>query len=187
MSIAMIRKFTLSDAMVLVAAAAGAMTLARFGLSLPSHRSATAPQYWIAPVRIRVDEISAFLLSWTLALLALRPARPRQRWSRLARQPGLAACYSTTVGFAFGLLHFVCFIGDVARSFKATGSRLDAWLYHSLLGGCSGMIATCIAMAWLTLRMSGRWQRDADWIGRAGSVLGWSWIALHLAMIVPVF
>jgi hypothetical protein len=91
---AKIRRFTLIDAMVLIAATALALVPIRYGDSfglLESIPSTSALEwlsffaygsYWI---------LTPLLVAWSLALWALRFRQPRPRLRRLFRQPGMTA------------------------------------------------------------------------------------------------
>jgi hypothetical protein len=92
------RKFLLSDAIVLVSATAVGLAVFRpyYATMTPMPWTppfAFAPPFlgWIEGVWGCLVLASPFVTAWTLAILGLRLRRPRPRWSRLVRQPGLAA------------------------------------------------------------------------------------------------
>jgi hypothetical protein len=104
--------------------------------------------------------ILPFLVFWSCALLALRLVRPRPAASALASQPGASASAVAT----------------------ATVLALP-WTESVLARPCSPvLISIAVGLAWLILRLGGRWQAEQSWIDRAGRALGCAWIAL-----IPVY
>ena len=96
------RKFTILDAMILVAAAAGGLALGRT-TGFAHHYGVVSEQNWLgrmADDRLNIGLGIPFLITLTPAVLILRLNRPRPRWRRLTRQPGGAACCAAIVPIA---------------------------------------------------------------------------------------
>jgi hypothetical protein len=175
------RKFTLVDAMVLIAAVAVAFVMIReyldhlYGrhLALTPPEKFTLPSYWkYGTFLIRVLAPLATSLSLALWVLRLLPPRPSLR--RLLRQPGMVASTTTVLGTIIFLLKVV--LNDLFNYFEATGVRqLQAlWLIRLPLSG------EIVAVTWVLLMFSGCWRTEASWVDRAGRALGVYWITSAL-------
>jgi hypothetical protein len=178
------RPFTLVDAMVLVAAAAAGFGLVRGWLALRSQppqfdggtvlRGAILADFddWYTAARL-------ILLVLTMAVipLGLRHSVPTRlgRWSR----PGMI------VPFAVALAALACLLGEqafpLAVGLHAVYATPAHRLYFIISEAVSiGRTATAIGVAWLTLALAGRWEREDDWVGRLGRALGFAWIGTCL-------
>jgi hypothetical protein len=96
------RKFTLLDAMVLIAAVAVALFPIRFLLGEIGHFTVewSATQIW--SLGFAVDAMLCPLaLALSPALRVLRWRRPRPGFARIFRQPGMAACTAAVVDELF--------------------------------------------------------------------------------------
>ncbi len=193
------RKFLLSDAIVLVAATAVGLAMVK-----PYHATLPAlnwgPPYpfdrpfagWIKNLWFCLVLAAPFAVVWTLAILGLRLRRPRDRWSRLIRQPGLVA------GLMAALVLAVRLVGFATMCVRVIGQpRLWIWTAKYAGGGGAwvgwppgyllfetdhfldtmAMIGVAVAASWMLLLASGRWRSERSWIDRAGRALGWFWIA----------
>jgi len=83
------RPFTILDAMILIAASAVGLALARAIIH-------DAPRLWPSPTWV-VQPVTYFLLTWTTAFIPLRLRSPRPPLGRLMLQPGMAACCAATI------------------------------------------------------------------------------------------
>ncbi len=134
-----------------------------------------------------------FATVWTVAVLGLRLRRPRARWSRLIRQPGLVAGLMAALILAVRLSGFatMCLrvIGQQqlwvwTTKFTGGGGALVGWPPGYLLFetdhflNTMGMIGVAVASSWVLLLVSRQWRPEPSWIDRAGRVLGWFWIAI---------
>jgi hypothetical protein len=165
------RRFTLLDAMVLVAATAVGLAWAR-----ANRASMAALIAWQAlpgrptasfSLSIRLpNNVLPFLAVWTVALLAVRLGRPSPRYRRLVRRPGFAACYAVVLGLVIVAV-------EVIPNWAVTPT-----CYLTTQAGSPP--ATVLAGAWLTLALGGGWRRDRrrDWIEIAGRALGAGWLAV---------
>jgi uncharacterized YccA/Bax inhibitor family protein len=98
---------------------------------------------------------------WMWAILGLRLHRPRPRFWRLARQPGILACCISLSSFVLSSIQ----AGILSYEINSRG-----------LSGVAVELAngTCYAIliAWLTLAITGQWRPTPDWFDRAGRALG---------------
>jgi hypothetical protein len=200
------RRFLLSDAIVLVSATAvglavvkpyyAAMTPLRW---TPPFPFATRFIGWIEGVWVCLILASPFAAAWTLAVLGLALRRPRARWSRLVRQPGLVA------GLMAAFVLVVRLPGFATMCVRVVGnSNLAVRNVTSIGGGGIGrgggcftglppgylwfdadhflntmaMIGVAVGSSWILLLLSGRWRAERSWNDRVGRVLGWFWIAI---------
>src|SRR4051794_36855413 len=154
------RRFTLADAMLLVAATAAGMAMARV-LSPSSRPRGAAPALdWYV--------LFGMLICWTVALLAVRLRRPRPRLRRLALQPGLIA--TATAATALALLGPLVGMANHAASRSNPGSDLLVILVIPQVGFAVGG-------AWLALTLSGRRRPEPGWIDGLGRLVGAAWLA----------
>jgi hypothetical protein len=162
------RKFTLLDAMVLIAATA--CGLVPVGLALEQLVLRISQVSW---GRLREESYREFLLHettlvwqiasqlsgvvvfflmfYTVVLFVIRLLPPRPPIRNLARQPGVWACGTATL--ALVLVVWV-------PSFKPV------------------TIPAAVCVAWLVLALTGRWQSESSWLDKAGRILGCCWLAM---------
>jgi hypothetical protein len=162
------RKFTLLDAMVLIAATA--FSLLPVGWSIEHLVSRMGRVSWgrlheesyrefliqetTLPRQIAsgFSEVAIyFLMFYTLVILGMRLLPPRPSVRELSRQPGLWACTGATLGLA--LIVWVPYFKPV-------------------------IIPAAVGLAWLTLAASGRWCSESSWLDRTGRALGVCWLAM---------
>ncbi len=194
------RKFLLSDVIVLVAATAIGLAVfkpyhdvlfpPRF---IPFFPSGTPFTGWINGMWTCVILASPLPMAWTLAFLALRLRRPRVRWRRLIRQPGLVAGLSAAFVLVWRLSGFATMCARVIGEpnlaiwvvrYREKGGSMAAWPPGWLLFDTDhflntmAMIGVAVASSWMLLLLSGQWHPERSWIDRAGRVLGCFWIAI---------
>lgn len=172
------RRFTLADAMILIAATAVGLALTRLNLEVLK----TGPAGRIRPIR-SIGELmemlpqlavaslpGAAMISLALGLIRLR--RPRPSIRRIARQPGALACLAA-VASAVGL-PLLMYLACLAAPRRVPGGDwpLVIVLILPMQVGCS------VAGAWLALAARRSWRPEPSWIDRAGRLLGLYWIAL---------
>ncbi len=168
------RRFTLLDAMVLVAATAVGIAAAQ-GSAEPIRRSLLGLTTFSQPLRFLVVA-SPLLTPWSVALLglALRPPRPPLR--RLLGRPGIAALMASPVLAPLVAIRVAIILRSVPINARGEyGIRLF-WL--NLIPA----VDSAVAVAWLSIWLGGRWRRSADWIDAAGRALGLAWFATDLAL-----
>jgi hypothetical protein len=189
---------TLADAMILVAALAGALAATRL---------ATADLAWVLfqqpffAVYLGTALVLPVLACLSLALLVigLRPPRPRLR--RLVLRPGMAACLASCLVLAViaawaGLWALAGRppLGSSWTLYSQSGSGVSsrsvvlaaAWM-PSFLTRFADRPGYAVAGAWLILVCAGRWRPDPNWIDRAGRLLGLGWILTSLLQLAGLW
>lgn len=124
--------------------------------------------------------------SLSLAVLALRLRRPRSRWRRMIRQPGLIACLAALGGLAVGLVYTAFNVLENARMITRPPGEVPYasdptnWI---LTFDWSGPLPAgfAVAVAWSTQALVGRWRAEPSWIDRLGRLVGVGWMALGVA------
>jgi hypothetical protein len=164
------RRFTLSDAMALIAATAVGLGVTRPYVEFQWVRVAIDGEHWISRVAKTVETmVPPTLATLTLADLVLRFRRPRPRLRRIFRQPGAVAAVAALAGIILGTL----MVFNVAT--------VLGWSEVNLPVGAGASLAWFgVAWAWLTLAVTRRWRPDRSWPDRAGRALGACWVALLL-------
>jgi hypothetical protein len=193
------RRFLLSDAIVLIVATAVGFTVVRpYYLTMklldwsPPIPSAAPFNGWIKGLWGCLVLAAPLVMAWTLAVLALRFRRPRDRWSRLVQQPGLVAGLVAALVLAWRLIGFATMCARIAGRSRlsiltvrqgALRGAWGGWPPDSLLFETDHYLDTMatigvgVATCWMLLLASGRWRPERTWIDRAGRALGWFWIA----------
>ncbi len=207
-----VREFTLVDAMILIAAVAVGFAGIRaegtdhyhlrpaYALNPLSHRtfvgggsfggnvglpSEQLPPQWLSLVfhwSGIVKQAAPVVAVLSLSLIVIRFRRPRPRFRRLIRQPGLVA------GLAMlAVLGINALLGSVQILLAATdqSKMTDPKFYANFsFLACQmlrpGMVGMAVLAAWLVLKVSGRWRREPGWVDSAGLALGWVWVGLLL-------
>jgi hypothetical protein len=168
-----VRKFGILDAMIMVVATAAGLSLFRTIDPLshdPLSWSTRSPRVYCA-VLGGVRATVPFLVTWTPVLIVLRLRRPRPRWRRLARQPGLVACSIATLILMVGCLNLLSLEGLPSDRFYHLHNRM---VFFDLYPGYG------VAGAWLILISSGRWRPELSGIDRLGRALGLVWMIVGL-------
>jgi hypothetical protein len=186
------RSFGITDAMIVIAAVAVALSANRMDRQVAYHN-------WRADKYEFVTDLLILVLphacAMTAALVAIRMRRHRSTLRRLARQPGSLACI--VAGTA--LLVVVCWVVFVT----ATGRHISFFQEVSRLpnGGGRGRggkimqlwsawvltvfgdrIGFAVAGAWLYLLLFGLWRPERTWIDRLCCAMGWIWLVLTAAL-----
>jgi hypothetical protein len=113
-------KFTIFDAMIVVAATAMGFALLRSLLTegfLFRQESVITRTVYIAQCANQL--VFPFLTAWTFAFLVMRLRQPRPPLRRLARQPGMAACSAASLVLIVALSAIV--IPEIIWSVRAIG------------------------------------------------------------------
>ena len=179
MSVERCRRFTLSDAMILVVATAVGCGLIKWsGTDVvrlfdpdPRYKQSSFGGYLSSFVGGTHYTVVPFLASWSPAMVLIRMRTPRPSRRRLFRQPGVVATSAATLAVAAELFWFF------ASNFSGSGNNMRIFVAFA---GWRAYCAFSVAGAWLTLSLSGRWRGETGWIDRIGSVLGFGWIACLL-------
>jgi hypothetical protein len=168
------RRFTLSDLVVLIAAAAFGFALLKPALSSlaarPIRLTGGAAEYAIfygllfgTPVLIAS--------SLTLVALSLRPPRPPLR--RLHRWPGFVVNASGILGVSVILVHY---LGQTIID----PSRFSGTYMHVLSTGLPGDVGYFVLGSFLPLVLRGQWRPRPTWTDRLGWAIGVLWVAMAL-------
>ena len=175
------RRFTLFDAMVLIAALAVALFPIRWNLMAWSWYF--SGEWSASAVLKRGVEADALLcpLALTLspALWVLRLRRPRPGLARVFRQPGMAASTATLVYelffFTATLISLVLHYAFASLNNHHLFYSLNAVMWLWILPLCfTGILVLAV---WIVLWLSGAWRVEPSWIDRVGRILGIYWVA----------
>jgi hypothetical protein len=172
------RKFTIVDAMILVAASAVAFVIVRPVITSGLQR---APRW-----AIYLAAAMAWLITWTPTVLLLRLRRPRPPLRRLGRQPGFAAAVAassilTLTAFAIALLALVRLArrGALLGVGRPVPKPTPGW-WMSVVLEMGVAVGPAVLGAWLLLALSGRRRPARGWLDALGRVLGAAWIVLFV-------
>jgi hypothetical protein len=159
------RKFTLLDAMILVAAMASALALMRqrWPLHIEIERSYNN---MLLQIRDNILTISYVAATWSLAGLVLRLRQPRPYVRFLTRQPGMVALMAVAIVLAIRLINLGSVLGVLVidGAYYWLGmSALD--LYSENWGAIPSEIGCAVAAAWIVQATGGRWP-----LSQAGSI-----------------
>jgi hypothetical protein len=167
------RRFTVIDAMLLIASAALSLVLIRGYLASPSVRfslSSVPSDQTVASLWRLATIISGVLaplaVSLSLGLLILRLKAPRPALRRVFRQPGMIACSAAVTATTVVVVKVLC----IAYFMNRMPNLQFLWLRRLSWNG------EVVVVAWILLWLSGRWRSEAGWIDRAGRVLGTYWV-----------
>lgn len=188
-----VRRFTLLDGMILIAATAAGIACSRGLWLVLVVEEVSMPTSTAAALELGVYVLLAILPLlpiWTAAIFFLRLRRPRPNLRRLSRQPGFVACLAvvSTLGLFLVIGNAIFLV-----NWGATGFGTFAPL--ELLGEVAEFLIICLPLiiqtgvfcAWVTLAVSRRWRSERSWIDRAGRLLGVAWLVLvPLSLIILV-
>lgn len=166
------RPFTVIDAMALIAATAVGLAGGRY---LTDLRLRGCPGF--------VTRELPMLLSWTVALLALRFRGPRPERRLALSQPGAAACatvllFLTLTPVLWGLSWA---IKSALYSYAQVRPVGIVWAGTLIVIG-SAACGAVVAGAWLALAVSGLRRPEPGWLDRLGRIAGTCWV-LHFGVI----
>jgi hypothetical protein len=183
------RRFTLFDAMILVAATAVGLAIARrwTGIAEVKRRLFLSPEdgllQALAPLTQRIVLSWPVVAMWTLALVALRLRRPRPRGRRLFTPAGVVACLVAVVVMGLEFAHVVVIEAEDWLQFpqpRHTAARWYEFEFRTIHTTATTSIGFAVATAWVALALARRWRSERSWIDRAGRVVGCLWIVLLL-------
>jgi hypothetical protein len=187
------RRFTLLDGMILVGSAAVGLAAIR-GLSRETNWGDLASAL-IENFAWDLDLFDQFVpelmmvamplvVAMTLGVLALRLRKPRPRWRRLARQPGLVACLALLLAWAgagaYTTAHVMSQAAFVVVKHGPFWQDPANWLEPFTLSGAP-LSGFAVVVAWATQILVGRWRAEPTWPDRLGRLAGLGWIAIGLA------
>jgi hypothetical protein len=165
------RRFTLVDAMVLVAAVGASLALMRpymLGITLlVTHR-----RPYLLALSAPAHYGPTFLVPLTVAALALRLRRPRPPIRRAFRGLGMVGCLASIPGIA------------LANAPSPRGP-MDMPGPFWLAGGFEAGL--CVLGAWVALVAQCRWCREPDWVGWLGRAISLGWLASGAGVFAAPF
>ena len=167
------RRFSLLDAMALIAATAAGLTIDRcFWSDMHGWDGAVLKHYRDLTFAGTILSVP-FAAMWTVAILALQFRRPRYRLRRLLGRMGTAACYAATVALALGAGLVICAMRGGSVSF---GSRM-------IMGyGLPIMAGSAVTAVWTLLIIVGAYRGTSDWNYRLGRLVGIYWMMSLLVL-----
>jgi hypothetical protein len=185
------RRFTLLDAMFLIAATAVGLGCMRFldtanggmpdvvGMLL-SHNPATSSWDYSFAIFYALEGFKPLLVTWTLAALSLRLRRPRPRINRLARQPGFAALLVAISLWGFSMV--VGLVGVMVTPLLGWSfpERLIFALRSGDLGWLGWHAGSAVAGVWMIMALGRFARREPGWVDWLGRILGIVWVVLWL-------
>ena len=189
------RKFTLVDAITLVAATAAGLAGTRHGWKYWGYAWFwNLDRGWTASAVLRrLPTLLALglpaLVVFTAAILALRLRRPRPTLRRALLQPGASACVAALSVVAVEVASYVASTCHDRNSHGKLGQYL-AYVWNNtgvvveittqVLVRMSTPVGLAVMATWLVLALGGRWRREPSWVDRAGRLLGFCWLAAAL-------
>lgn len=176
-----VRRFSISDIIILVPAAAlGSLILRSY---LPGHalqlgylsRSTTDTWGLWRLYAWAHGPGSCFVIPMMAAVIVMRLRRPRPRRSRLIGQPGFVACLAVMASLPPGL-------ADVATIYHRPGFQ-RAGGFEQVWAVATQWVDTAVLGSWIALALSRRWRPEPSWIDRMGFALGLYWVLLLFAWL----
>ncbi len=172
-----VRKFTLFDAMVIIAATAVGFVPIRYLYDEILVNS--GPEDWtlesIYVFAMLASTLTApILITWSAALWVLRLRKPRPKLWQVYRQPGMIACTVILTGTLIFLIKLIVLIGYEAFQTPIGWRDLPDFsqLPSRVWGECFDAIEICVPVVWIVLWLGRVWRSERSWIDRAGRVLG---------------
>ncbi|MFI5457030.1 MAG: hypothetical protein ACHRXM_16415 [Isosphaerales bacterium] len=171
------RKFTLVDAMVLIAAVGVGFVLIREYLDNPLVRRVLwlVSHDWALSTLWRLGTVLSGMLAplavaLSLALWILRFRQPRPVLRRVFRQPGMVACSAAVIETSMFVLKALFSEYYLFQKAGMMPQLTHLWIIRLPWNG------EVVAVAWMLLWLSGSWRSEPSWIDRAGRVLGVYWV-----------
>jgi hypothetical protein len=178
------RKFTVLDALIMIAAIAIGLAWTRYfqnseagGESYPYIDGMAGPvsafRHGIELANWWVVGLSYCMAVVTITLLVLRlRERPRKRLRYLTRLPGAVAGGAVSLTVLWDLSYAAI---EVLIGITSGGPFDSIWEFTYLLqSGENAGVA--VAVAWVLLATSGRWRREPGWLDGIGLALGIFWL-----------
>jgi hypothetical protein len=183
-----VRRFTISDGMILVAA---------LGVGLAWTAKLVPYMFKASPVGggIGVPQLAGWeplfkatilamptLMVLTLTMPILRFRGPRPPWRRLAGQPGVTATLAGLLTiFACAGLYFgtaAVYSRPVLPNWRAMLTVEFFVEMVEVLMIAAPLIGLAVASAWASLLWQRRWRCEASWVDRLGRAVGVGWVGM---------
>ena len=167
------RRFTLLDAIILIAATVAGIEI---------HRAVWPTEPPLGPVRNLGSLIQRVVFwsappaaMWTAATLVLQLRSPRPRLRRLLGRPGVAVCCAVSSALVLGAALIGCAMRANQNSFFSTTELIAVY-------GTPLMAGSAAAAAWVLSLLSWGYRPAADWLDRLGRLMGLYWMVSLVAM-----
>jgi hypothetical protein len=161
-----VRKMTLADGLILIAAIGIGLGLARISEDGYLEAAADDDGEVLGMARLSLLWVGACLM---ISVIPLRLMPPRPRMRRIRRQPGFIAA----VAVFYGLIHSVIYSLIVRFWNPPIWAVIDPRM----------VMGSMIIPAWLILAVSGGWQAERSWIDRFGRGIGIGWIVVYIVYV----
>jgi hypothetical protein len=175
------RRFTLADAMILVAATALGLFLIRIAASLGLFEvdGGLFEVNQDDPFTTSLLEVvtlggACMLLPLALAVLILTARQPRRERRHAALGPGFVVCLLVMPASVLPITQFARNVLE-SSGFRVPFRYIYFELFHDLLTSMGVMIIG----AWFALLFVGRWRPRPTWTDRLGLVVGACWVFLY--------
>jgi len=156
------RRFSAIDGMIVLAASAGGLVMARTWLQATSDMNPLG----LSPFNARIIAASWVLVALTIAVIPIRFVKPRPSLKRIVGQPGFQASIAACVVV---VIHVFAAGYSLLPPLK---SPADFFLSVQPLFFTGPAVAT----VWVILALGGGWRAEPSWIDRCGRWLGWTWV-----------
>lgn len=170
-------RFTVSDAMLLIAATTPGLILLRVAVGFGLFHDEPPPK--LPPGRALVEYLNlaggCILVSLSLAVLAMTGRMPRAARRHLFGAPGFVACATVIPASILPVTYFAMNLATL----QAYGANL-AVPYNNMFGRLVNCEAPMIAGAWLALALAGRWKLRPIWTEWLGVGVGVCWVIIYL-------
>jgi hypothetical protein len=178
------RRFSLLDAMILIAATAVGLGLVRVTFS---NLATWMPQVFtkwppMMAMHYRVTGFGPLLASSSVAMIWLHLIPPRPSFRQLARSPGFAASLASGLGIV------LCFATNGVEQLVLWVRGMPVVPLYLTVNGMPMTVVIAIASAWVSITAGRRWRRrrGLDWRERLALAVAWAWILLYAAQRITV-
>lgn len=179
-----LRRFTVADGMILVAAAGVAAMVVRDYLERLEflgmiNMGRYLPKPWMRWVNGSIPVAGAL----SSALLICRFLSPRPRRRRLWLLPGMTPPLAVTLGSAqvFAESAYKAVVDWQQAPRRGAGGMTYPYFLNQFEVHCQAVadfVGFAVVTNWLVLALGGRWRAERSWVDRLGRALGVYWIAL---------
>lgn len=157
------RRFTILDAMLVLAAIGGAFWMMKVTVHAP-------PGFDLRSTVM--TDVNILVLAMSVLVVACRLTPPRPLRAALFRPPGVAACLAAILAAFCTLAYYSADLFHLGR-----GAAVAA----SMGSRATGLAAAgAVVAVWTSMRLDGRWAPEPSSIDRLGRIVGAAWIILSL-------
>jgi hypothetical protein len=173
------RRFTLAEAMLLVAATAPGLVLLRIAAGLGLFTD--DPRSEAPPSRQFIEHLSVFggcilfPLALAVLVLSLRDRRPVRR--DVIQGSGFVARVAVAISAILPVARFLVRVGTAPAADISNALPLN---FNNMFGSLEKDACLMIVGAWLALAVTGRWQLGPSWTSRLGCVIGVCFVLMYV-------